>query len=546
MADLLRSVAIPLATRLSTAEGDEGVNFFPATPIDYDIDLPEIDGNKGDSGGWLNWIKKTFPTFWEWTAKLFAWGTAFSPYGLITGGTAALFRLIADNIEPLYNFDWNVSDADLDQQLVNFQQVVFSQLGATLGGLAGFITCGGGAAAFNYGVGALLKFNDGAAVRILEEVGEEALDELRGALWALGNTVKNYAVRWVAIQLFKSFRRGVRALVQDPNSEYSRLLKKVFGADTVNTWRRWGERGLKPWSFARAKEEEYEKMKDKNWSNFWEEYDEEYREACREAFYVSANVLDTMAMARSVVLGRQEVIEVFPDREDKEEYYVVGGPSNLLESAITTTLRTHQTVENKDVGVLLGGEPVSNLITTPGLPYARILFSARPDRKYKTTYIDVHNLNKAKWDDWSQIKLACGGSNGYMWGAYRVSAVFPDNNQMICFAASEKEGEDLIESLMFLTLSGDEPEKINWTARHEIRKGSRQRYPSTYKTPRRQYPYEMTIVNPQKVLNEENGRANRSGIYENGTAVIPLYTDTKPDNFAETIADLFRVPGPND
>jgi hypothetical protein len=79
-----------------------------------------------------------------------------------------------------------------------------------------------------------------------------------------------------------------------------------------------------------------------------------------------------------------------------------------------------------------------------------------------------------------------------------------------------------------------------------MKEGKRKLYDSMYKQPRRQYPYQLLIINPVQILNEENGKATKKGIYKDRQAVIPLWTDTRPDDWAEKLQELFATPGPNE
>jgi hypothetical protein len=202
-------------------------------------------------------------------------------------------------------------------------------------------------------------------------------------------------------------------------------------------------------------------------------------------------------------------------------------------------------MKRKDLGLLVGGEPIANTITTPGLPYMKFIFSADKNKKVKPTYIDIYNIDRTKVDNWNTLKMAVGGENGYMWGPYLIEAALPDNNIIRCFASSEDEGIDLLEQLSQFSKAEQDYEKVIWQSRHEIRKGTRKKYDSTYKTPRRAYPYEVVIVNQIAILNEENGKTTHTGTYTSNEAKIPLWGDKEPDNFKKQIQELFTTPGPN-
>jgi hypothetical protein len=543
MGNLIKSIATPLAVRLSVFDGDDGIRTLPVG----DIDFPDEPGE----GGWVGWIKDNLPTLFSWVSKAVGWGLSFSPIVMAFKALGAGFRLIADNIEPMHNFDWNMADEDIDKQFADFQSTLFGMVGGTIGNFAGQIFCTAGAAGAAFGLSQLLEFNEGAAVKILKAGGEEALEELYGNLHALTSQLKTYAQRWVVAQLYKSFRRGVRALVQDPDSNYTRGLEMLFGGETIATWRKWGDKGLKPWSFAKAAEERYDKM-GKNWGNFWEEYDEEFRDGCREALYVASSVLDTIAMERDLVLGNHEVLEVYPNRENKDEYYIVSGPSKIIEPEIMQTLRTHQIIETKDVGVTLDGQDLEQVIYTKKTDLNNIMvkirmfsnqqpplwkYSKDKSKRFQKTEITIPTVERSKLD-WDKIIAAIGGKNGYSYGSYELTGYLIDTKgrnrgKIIVSASTEDEAGDRIEALAELADC-----KVNsFTRGGQVKRGDQGRL--LWIDPIKVYPGDITIINAKKITDKKEGRKEQSGNYKRTSVKLPLYLENKPENWNSEIAALF-------
>lgn len=525
LATILKTDLSSLAVRLVTVDSDDGLRVIEG------IEPVRIPDN---SDGILSIIGKALFKVGGWIFGVGAWG--------LSGLASFSVSVFISQVTFAWNFNFNATDQELYQQVMQKYGLVGTQLGGALGNFAGFLVFGGTGSFIAY------RFNPLLGVKILWDVGEEALEELCANVASISRNIILATAQLQVVTWFCGWRHLVKVVLSNPNSRISKLITALGGGDFTKAVNQWGEKGSKPWSFAKATEDIINSLP--GWlQDPIEEFIEEFWDAGQEAMYIVAGDIDQyiaeQQIQKVVENGPLEVVEVQPNREDPEQKLVLAGPQELIKPAIVTALVTDQMIREKDLGLLMGGEPVANTITTPGLPYARIVFSADQLKKIKPTYIDIHNLDRTKWDDWDAIKLACGGVNGYMWGPYRVEALLPDNSKITCYANSENEGIDLIEGLLRFSIAGDDPTKIIWNCNHDIKKGTRQLYDSTYKQPRRQYPHEFTIINPSRVLNEENGRATRSGVYRDKKSFIPLYTETKPDDFAEKIAELFRTPGVN-
>ena len=496
---------------------------------------------KPDDGGFLGAIIKVgrdlIGGLWDGVNMLLSW---------LPGAATLIWGGIVQATNEVLNFDFNTTDEAIDKSIQAFQDRWYEKLGETVGGLVG------------WSVGGLLpslvlfKFNPVLALSVLENVGEEMYDELVGEVSELARMTVQAWAREQGLRLFM----GARALIKRAaNGEADTLagdgLIALFSAfpGLRERARNWGEKGSKPWIIARKIEDKIESISNSKLKSFVEGFWDNLGDSVVEAGFVVAGGIDSFLaeqqIAKNLARGKEVVIEVAYNRKNIKETVVFAGAEELIKPQIVSHMNDYFALQKKDVGIMMGGEPIANTVTTPGLPYMRITFSNNEKKKVKPTYIDIHNIDRTKVDDWGDLKQACGGANGYMWGAYWVEALLPDNNTIGCFANSEKEGIDLVEALLKFSKSGDEPDKIFWTVKKTIKKGSTQKYDSTYKASRRQYPYEVMIVNQQRILNEENGRANRSGIYSKREAILPLWTPDKPDDWYEKINELFITPGPN-
>ena len=520
--------ALSILTRSKTARRiatgvSSGIRKF-ASPKAADL-LSEGMLAIGRVTGWI--VSTVLAPFLQWTATTI-WA------GLVGVGTFVM------------NFDFNTTDEDIEKMFEAFKLRWYGQLGDAVGGLMGW-TVGGLIPGL-----VLFRFNPVMALYVLEQVGEEAYDELLGEITVLAQmTVSNWT-REFGLRLFM----GVRALIKRAAkgdvdtlagegilailNAYPALVAKVAG---------WGEKGSKPWIISRKIEDKMEKIQNKYLKEFAENAWDNFGDSLIEAGFVVAMGIDSFIaqskIQKDAVLGKQRVVQIAYDRKDPTDTVIFAGPEELVKTQIMSHMADYYSLQEKDVGLILGGEPILSTITTPGLPYMRIFFSASESKKVKPTYIDIKNISRSKVDNWAELKAACGGSKGYMWGSYWVEALLPDNNTISCFGNTENEAEEMIDRLLTFSEAGDKPELIRWRRGGTLHKGSTKLYDSTYKKARRQYPWEVLIVNPQRILNEENGRANRSGIYKDNEALIPLWTATKPPDFAEKITELFRTPGAN-
>jgi hypothetical protein len=208
--------------------------------------------------------------------------------GFIRWSWEALWSGIIAATQFLYNFNWNISDAELDRQIEQTWNQLAGTAGGTLGNAVGWLACGVLPGTI------IFTFNEPLGAYILKNVGEEALEELASNLSNLTRLTFAAASKHAFAYLFKKIRRRIRGEVPED---------------------------AKPWSFANQVEEAVESIPNEAMKNFTEEFLEEAAEACIEAGYVVANSLDSWTasqrMSREALMGEQRVIEIEFER-DKE------------------------------------------------------------------------------------------------------------------------------------------------------------------------------------------------------------------------------------
>jgi hypothetical protein len=552
MANISRGSLRAYAVNLATTQGMSGMIAI----IDPKPDEKQIRNFEKDEGdGWLSrWKVKAL----GWIALIgfaianpMAFFTTIVVPWVFTKGLALLWRTWADNIENFHNFNWNITDEELDANWNSAMQQLGGQLGGTFGNLAGSLFGTGITTATQWGVTKLIKFNEGMAVRLLKEQGEEALDELFDNLRSLTQTVKQLALQALAVNAFKSSRRLLKWIVKDPNSDYVRGLNMLFGEGTINNIRKWGEKGSKPWSFAIAKEEEYDVIakKSKFWANFWEEYDEEFREGMANSFYIAASVLEQSAVENEMLLGPTRAVEVYPNRQIRTEKIILAGNESLLKPLILSTIQNERRMSRRNVGMILG-QPLETSIGTNlrGIDTKQIDLIIRyhdrkqpPFTKHGKRIFDqiviVPNVERMRIDDWELVKRQAGGSNGYMGGGIKVVASLGnkdglESDRIAVMAATEEEGIKLIEDLMQLT----ELEILGFHPVTQSKKGMKGRW--NWIDPVKAYPIELTIVNYERVIREQEGKKPPSGTYKKDKYLFPLWTDVQPQGYAKNVQQL--------
>lgn len=552
MASIFQGNLRAYAVNLATTQGMTGmIKIIDPKPDETAIRKFTSDDGEGFLSRWktqvLGWIALIGFAI---TNPMAFFTTIVVPW-VFTKGLALIWRTWADNIENFHNFNWNITDEELDANWKSAMTQLGGQLGGTFGNLAGSLFGTGITTATQWGVTKLVKFNEGMAVRLLKEQGEEALDELFDNLRSLTQTVKQLALQSLAINAFKSTRRLLKWIVKDPNSDYVRGLNILFGSDKIDAIRKWGEKGSKPWSFAIAKEKEYDVIakKSKFWANFWEEYDEEFREGMANSFYIAASVLEQTAVENEMLLGSTRAVEILPNREIPSERIILTGNESLLRPMILQTIQQERRMSRRNVGMIIG-QPLETMIGTnlKGIDTKQIDLIIRyhdrkqpPFTKHGKRIFDqivvIPNVERQRIDDWELVKRQAGGSNGYMGGGIKVVASLGnkdglESDTIAVMAATEDEGIKLIEDLMQLT----DLEILEFHPVTQSKKGMKGRW--NWIEPVKAYPIELTVVNYERVIREQEGIKPPSGTYKKDKYLFPLWTDVKPQGYTNNVQQL--------
>jgi hypothetical protein len=234
--------------------------------------------------------------FWGFTSNLI--GNVFKAItSSIQWSFSALWGAVVSATQAIWNFDWNVSDKQLDDDIQTSLKGLTSSLGNTLGAAAGYTACGALPGAV------IMSFNEPLGQYVLEQLGEEALAEMTGHLTNLVQASFNT----VRVSAFGFLYKNVRHLWRTSDADFLKGLKKK-GFKGAQLDRALQERN-KPWSFALKAQEKIEAIPNELVKSFVESFTEQFASSCIEAGYVIAGSIDSFYIQQKLATDEQ-VIEV--------------------------------------------------------------------------------------------------------------------------------------------------------------------------------------------------------------------------------------------
>ncbi|MGG6241856.1 hypothetical protein ACQ4N7_24800 [Nodosilinea sp. AN01ver1] len=467
--------------------------------------------------------------------KGFLIGAALAQIPTLIFSLTNLWSMFTSAAIELYYFDWNIPDDRIDQQAKSRWQAYGGILGGTAGNAIGFFACGVVPAS------SLFAFDERLASYVLKEVSEEAFEELTFEVaYVLRLSLRNLA-RQSAGWLYK----GARRWLKDPKNPIGGLL---FGSNAQKVRETWGEANAPSWSFAQAVEEKIEKIPSQFWQNFTEELIEEAIDACIEAGYVVSNSIEgyyaQQKLAQTLNREAQRVVEVTPNRVNEAEKFVLAGPESDVRAQLTTVLTTHQMIEDRDVGQVIG-QPLDEYIRARPLDGLRLQFklyslktppySRRGDKRLVEVVVTIADIDRAKLD-WDRLRQVCGGPNGYLWGRFRASARLDNGCTLKVYGGTPDEAEDRLRA--FLSLSSAEIKTLSVT--EEKKEAERLVNPSMFKDVTRVYPGHVSIINRQRTLYLDRGKPSRNGNFIDKRARFDLWRSVQPPDFEDRVRELLR------
>lgn len=225
--------------------------------------------------------------------------------GFIEWSLSSLWGAIVSTTQTIWNFNWNITDAELQAQIDSANVALASTLGESLGTTTGQLVCGALPGTL------LLKFNQSLGLYALKNVGEEILDELSANLATLTTLTGQQLGRATFSFLFRKIR------------------------DTFFPDRKESE----PWSFALAWEKFLESIDNETLKRILESIFEGVVEACADIGYILWGGVDNWLVENRLQaspLGTEGLVELrlnknVPDNDSSiRNRQLLYGPSALL------------------------------------------------------------------------------------------------------------------------------------------------------------------------------------------------------------------------
>lgn len=225
----------------------------------------------------------------------------------------------------VWYFDWNASDESIDATIEAQYQSLLTQAGGTLGSMVGWLIGGVVPGAF------VMVFNEPLGVKILNDVGQEALEELAPRIGDLVRSTIRATTRHALLATYKRARNymmGKNPVYAKSDSEIDEeyaarvdsgemtLEQANEAIQKTKRVRDASKEGFqrKPWSFQKKFEEWRENNLPQWLQEPAEEFIEEMSEGIIEAGYVVANRLDaefaTQSLTAPAINGSQRIVKI--------------------------------------------------------------------------------------------------------------------------------------------------------------------------------------------------------------------------------------------
>lgn len=474
---------------------------------------PDGSLKKRDDGGPLGFLLGGLKGFLTQTLSLVFAGLSFS--------WTALWGTFVSGVTFLWNFNWNISDKDIDSQIKSIWLSYASQLGGLAGNSLGYFTCGILPAT------SMFAFNPAMAAYVINYAREDIVDELASNLaQAIRSTVQATAQTGFYIAY-----KNIRKVLRDGNSP---LRKLIPGID------KWGKSGGPVVSIAKGYEKAIDKIPNPFVKNFTESLLEEWWEGCVEAGFIITGAMDAFVWEQKSQNKQlsTEVIEVIPDREAPNEAIVLSGNKPQLKSAITTTLAVHQLIQNRDIGYLVGYPSEQDIMPHPSEITLHIHYSSQKESPFQVKgaiapYVKISNVKRSKLD-WEQIKLIAD-KNGYQWGRFLAIAKMSSGRKIKSYGATDAIAKNRVMELSAFT--DDDIQVINTL--EETGRGGKIVNPKLRKEARQVYPFKAVIV-VNRIVTIENGVATNDGKNRvQKQYKFFLWQEEAPIDFNRKVQELF-------
>lgn len=224
-----------------------------------------------------------------------------------------LWSSVVTTAQSLLHFNWNSTDAQLDEQIKQAERAVAAARGGARGAFVGYLICGIAPTA------AIAVVNEALAVYTLAKLGEEAADEIISAVANLIQLQLRKEVKTAFFTIFKNYR----GILRPAAIGFAQIMQRLGWIDQESIDKA-NKKKNEPWTIAGTFADTEERITDPNLQSEYEEFWEQFGESCIEAGYIVAGSLDEWFLQQSIV----------NDAREQNDHVVLMSPSGAID--ITT------------------------------------------------------------------------------------------------------------------------------------------------------------------------------------------------------------------
>ncbi|MDF2213158.1 hypothetical protein L1F28_31680 [Arthrospira platensis NCB002] len=509
----------------------------------------------------MGWFGKLWAKI---TGKVVEWGKSFGGW-LWEGITKFLSnfsfekvaRFITSNWDSFWNFNWNISDEQIDKNMMNIANQFISTTAGFLGNMAGKLVCG---VLPTIGIAFI---NKAAAMHIALSKGPEMLMEVSTAFGAYVKQSFNMAMKAIAWQLFKHGRRVVKMFLdKSPSTLATAIVSMVPGGK--GTIEKWGDEKGEEWSFGKQKRDAREKLPEKydgNINTIWnqdssEEFWDEFSDNCKEAIILVAQGLDEYIALQRIEENRQQQLVNAVVENGGERFRLVSSLRNLQEN-VTNALAQTEILGNRDIGQFVGSGDISEVPNSSNLKiqltfilynYEKPPYWTKERRsKLQKTQIELPSVERHEitWDKLQRI-FTQPSKSAFTKGNIKVTCNMRNGRKFSFFVneSSKSAAERICKELVQLTNSS-----IVYPLLFEERKGFGGRENAKRIKESKMYISEVKILNWELIDKFEQAKIDMGensvlAMYKDprkSKVKIPLHFEKKPKWVDDAIRTATRT-----
>lgn len=367
---------------------------------------------------WANWIIGKALGFFQWS---------------VTGIVNYIFKAITK----IVTFDWAQSYQEINETIKSNNVSIVGQFGQVIGSTFGWTAsiALAGKAAITFPV---------LGARVGLALAEEGGQTLRNQIGSFLENVTEALIDNLALTVFSGYR------------QIGELISQTMGGDPID----WESRDTL--SISNEVEKQVEKIDNDYIRTFVTQLGDGFLDSIMDVAYVVSFTIDDHFLSTQAAVDMSETnnepirqIEVFPDRDNEEESIIIEDTQNNVELSLTNYLSTHEVINNRDVGVVVGQtydewyslKPQSRKLIIEFRGKEKPPFLNSDGSLSQRVQISIPNVKPGV--GWTQLK----NIKKFSWGNYLARGVFSDRRQMTVWGSSESEAKSTLLALAQLSAS---------------------------------------------------------------------------------------------